>query len=107
MSDSEGDIDITKSIGIDLDLSSSESDIQSENEGAYYQDEIIDSADEDSDDDNAKGNIRLSRIADTKEFPKLEASDNEYDSESDSNRNVRKFGGDDDDDENSLQSWVL
>lgn len=99
MSDSEGDIDITKSIGIDLDLSSSESDIQSENEGAYYQDEIIDSADEDSDDDNAKGNIRLSRIADTKEFPKLEASDNEYDSESDSNRNVRKFGGDDDDDE--------
>ena len=50
MSDSEQEIDISKSIGLDIN-DSSESEDSSFDNNDYYQDEIIDSSDDESDGD--------------------------------------------------------
>lgn len=95
MSDSEGEIDISKSIGLDLVASSSESE-DSLDENSFYQDEIVSSSDEDSSDEELEKERPRNSLTSNKSgsgFPTLEASDDE---DSDDEK-PRKRTEDDDD----------
>lgn len=106
MSDSEQEIDISKSIGLDLGLSSDEEGLYSSESGEdYFQDEIIDSSEEENDDDETADNTNKPQFAQEPkapklgDFPALEMSEDEDDSDGYLRNKKRKGFGDDDDDD--------
>lgn len=77
MSDSEQEIDISKSIGLDINDSSDSEDSSLDNE-EYYQDEIIDSSEDESDNDSGNKPHQIEKNKELDSFPSLEISDEEY-----------------------------